>query len=275
MRQRQPWILMCRPDYYGIEYEINPWMSRSRGAERERAERQWDALYRTLRDLGVTVELLTPQPGLPDLVFTANAGLVFEQRYFSSRFRHEVRAREEPYFDAWFADHGFTVEHLPEGVFFEGAGDALFCGPTLFAGYRIRSDVRGHQYLGRVLGKQVLPLELVNPRFYHLDTCFCPLAPGEAIYYPAAFDAYGQRVLQTHIPRLLAVNEAEAHRFGCNAVVVGKTVVLNTGCEELAAGLRGWGYETIAVELDEFLKAGGSAKCLTLRLDGEEGAVWR
>src|SRR5205823_2667068 len=154
-------------------------------------------------------------------------------RFFSSRFRHEVRARETPYFDAWFAAHGYTVERLPEEVFFEGAGDALFCGATLFAGYRIRSDVHGHQYLGTVMGKHVLPLELVNPHFYHLDTCFCPLAPAEAIYYPDAFDAYGRRVLQNNIPRLLPVNEPEAHRFGCNAVVVGKTVIVNTGCEEL------------------------------------------
>jgi N-dimethylarginine dimethylaminohydrolase len=265
---------MCPPDYYGIEYEINPWMSRSRGSTPERAHRQWRALYDALVGLGVAVELLEPRKGLPDLVFTANAGLVFGRRFFSSRFRHEVRARETPYFDAWFSAHGFTVDHLPEGMYFEGAGDALFCGPTLFAGYRIRSDVHGHHYLGRALNRQVLPMELIDPRFYHLDTCFCPLASGEAIYYPPAFDAYGQRVLATHIPRLLDVREDEALRFGCNAVVVGKTVIVNTGCEKLAAGLRGWGYNPIAVELDEFLKAGGSAKCLTLRLDGEEAAVW-
>ena len=271
---RQPRILMCPPDYYGIEYEINPWMSRARGSTPEKARRQWGELYRTLCGLGVTVDLLTPQPELPDLVFTANAGLVFGRRFFSSRFRYEVRARESPHFDRWFEEHGFTVEHLPEGVYFEGAGDALFCGPVLFAGYRIRSDVRGHQYIGKAINKLVLPLELVDPRFYHLDTCFCPLAPGEALYFPAAFDAYGQKVLASHIPRLLAVAEDEAQRFGCNAVVVGKTVVTNTGCPKLAADLTAWGYEPVAVKLDEFLKAGGSAKCLTLRLDGEEAAVW-
>jgi N-dimethylarginine dimethylaminohydrolase len=271
---RQPRILICRPDHYGIEYEINPWMSRSRGSTPERAQRQWQNLYDALRALNVTVELLKPRPGLPDLVFTANAGLMFKERFYSSRFRHAVRAREEPYFDAWFAEHGFVVEHLPEGMYFEGAGDALFCGPTLFAGYRIRSDVHGHQYLGKQLGKHVLPLELVDARFYHLDTCFCPLAQGEAIYYPPAFDTYGRKVLQSRIPNLLEVREEEAVRFGCNAVVVGKTVITNTGCERLAADLKARGYTTVAVELDEFLKAGGSAKCLTLRLDGEEAAVW-
>jgi N-dimethylarginine dimethylaminohydrolase len=271
---RQPRILMCPPDYYGIEYEINPWMSRSRGSTPERARAQWQALHDTLRELKVQIELMTPVPGLPDLVFTANAGLIFGQRFYSSRFRHEVRARETPFFDAWFGEHDFFVEHLPEGMYFEGAGDALFCGSKLFAGYRIRSDVRGHQYLGGQLGKQVLAVELVNPSFYHLDTCFCPLAPGEALYYPEAFDHYGRRVIQNNIPRLIAANKDEAHRFGCNAVVVGKTVVVNAGCEQLAKDLRAWGYTPVAVELGEYLKSGGSAKCLTLRLDGEEAAVW-
>jgi N-dimethylarginine dimethylaminohydrolase len=272
---RQPRILMCPPDYYGIEYEINPWMSRSRGAAVETAQAQWRRLYEALTGLGVGVETMEPQPGLPDLVFTANAGLVYRDRFFTSRFRYEVRAREEPFFDAWMGAHGFKVEHLPRGIHFEGAGDALFCGETLFAGYRIRSDVSGHQHLAQALGVQVLPVELVNEAYYHLDTCFCPLAPGEAIWYPAAFDAYGRKVIEGHIPRLRAVNDAEAARFGCNAVVVGKTVVTNTGCERLSADLRAWGYTPVAVELDEFLKAGGSAKCLTLRLDGEEAAVWK
>jgi N-dimethylarginine dimethylaminohydrolase len=271
---RHPRILMCPPDYYGIEYEINPWMSRSRGSIPDKAKKQWQGLYDILCELGVTVELLKPQSGLPDLVFTANAGLVFGNRFFSSQFRHDVRTRETPVFDAWFKDHKFIVEHLPEDMYFEGAGDALFCGPTLFAGYRIRSDVHGHQYLAHVLGKQVLPVELINPRFYHLDTCFCPLAPGEAIYYPAAFDAYGRKVIETHIPNLIAIREPEAHRFGANAVIVGKTVVHNTGCERLATDLKARGYRSIPTELDEFLKAGGSAKCLTLRLDGEEAAEW-
>jgi N-dimethylarginine dimethylaminohydrolase len=268
-------ILMCPPDHYGIEYEINPWMNRSLGAVRELAFRQWRNLRDTLVSLGVTVETLDPVPNLPDLVFTANAGLVFHDRFLSSRFRHEVRARESPYFDAWFAANGFAVEHLPENTYHEGAGDALFCGETLFAGYRTRSDASAHQWVGKQLGVRVLPLELVNTRFYHLDTCFCPLAPGEAIYFPDAFDAYGRRVLTTHVPKLISVTQAEAHRFGCNAVVVGKTVVHNSRCPQLAADLQKAGYRPVEVELDEFLKAGGSAKCLTLRLDGEEAAGWK
>jgi N-dimethylarginine dimethylaminohydrolase len=269
-----PRVLMCPPDHYGIEYEINPWMSRSMAAVRDLAFKQWRELRDAIAGLGAVVEQMEPRPGLPDLVFTANAGLVFRERFFSSRFLHEVRARESPFFDEWFRGHGFEVVHWPEGMYHEGAGDALFCGEALVAGYRTRSDARAHQWVAAQMGVRVLPLELVNPRFYHLDTCFCPLAPGEALYFPDAFDAYGRRVLEAHVPKLLPVAEPEAHRFGCNAVVVGRTVIHNAHCPKLADDLQKWGYASIPVELDEFLKAGGSAKCLTLRIDGEEAAVW-
>ena len=270
-----PRILMCPPDHYGIEYEINPWMNRSLGAVAAVAFRQWTALRDTLRNLGATVETLEPVAGLPDLVFTANAGLVFGNRFLSSRFKHEVRAKESPVFDAWFAAHGFTVEHLPERMFHEGAGDALFCGEILFAGYRTRSDANAHNWVAETLGVRCLPLELVNPRYYHLDTCFCPLAPGVALFHPEAFDAYGHRVLRTHIGKLIPVDADEAERFGCNAVVVGATVIHNCRCPKLGARLQRAGYQSVEVDLDEFLKAGGSAKCLTLRLDGEDAADWK
>jgi N-dimethylarginine dimethylaminohydrolase len=272
--RKEPHILMCPPDHYGIEYEINEWMNRARPADQAKAKAQWRQLQETLQKLGVRVSLLQAVAGLPDLVFTANAGLMFHRQFISSRFKHGERAGESPHFDAWFARHDYEVVHLPEGMYFEGAGDALFCGPILFAGYRFRSDAVAHQEVGRFINRRVLPLELVNPRFYHLDTCFCPLAPGEAIYFPDAFDEYGKKVLAQHVPKLYAVPEADAFRFGCNAVVIGKTVITNSDCPGLHALLRQAGYEPIGVELDEFLKAGGSAKCLTLRVDGEDAAQW-
>jgi N-dimethylarginine dimethylaminohydrolase len=271
----RPRILMCPPEHYGIEYEINPWMKRSHAADSARARGQWQRLYETLIGLGVTIELIEPVAGLPDLVFTANAGLVYGDRFLGSRFRHGVRRGESPRFESWFATHGFQVEHLPPDCYFEGAGDALFCGETLFAGYRIRSDARSHHWIGEHYGIEVLPLELVDPRFYHLDTCFCPLAEGQAIYVPGAFDEYGRSVLHGRIGRLIAVSEAEAVWFSCNAVVVGRTVVLNQGAPHLTRDLEAAGYDVVALELGEFLKSGGSAKCLTLRLDGEEAAAWK
>ncbi len=256
---RQPRILMCPPDFYGIEYEINPWMNRSRGSDRPTAALQWEGLVTILRELGVQVELMEAKQGLPDLVFTANAGLMFHNKFYSASFRHEERARESPVFDAWFAAHGFEVHHMSNGTFHEGAGDALFCGDALFAGYRIRSDVYAHQWLGKELGIRVLPLELVDPYYYHLDTCFCPIAPGLALWHPGAFDVYGRKVVQTHVAKLIEVAPDEAKRFGCNAVVVGKTVVTNTGCPQLQADLQKLGFATRNAALDEFLKAGGSA----------------
>jgi N-dimethylarginine dimethylaminohydrolase len=270
---------MCPPDFYGIEYEINPWMSRARQADRPTAAAQWQALRARLEQLGATVEILSAVEGLPDLVFTANAALIFRDTTgplaIVSRFRHEQRQGEEPYDAAWFEAHGFRVEQPPVGVSFEGAGDALFCGDTLFAGYRKRSDAGGHQQIGDRLGVRVLPLELVDDYYYHLDTCFCPLEAGVAIYYPGAFDTYGLHVLYEAVPELIAVAESEARRFACNAVVVGRSVVTNTGCPLLHEELRRRGYTAYETPLDEFVKAGGSAKCLTLRLDGEEAAGWK
>jgi N-dimethylarginine dimethylaminohydrolase len=266
---------MCPPDFYGIEYEINPWMNRARQADHALATAQWNALYEMLKANGAEVALVAPLRGLPDLVFTANAGLVHQRRIILSRFRYSQRQAEEPVFAAWFTEHGFEVTYPPENFSFEGAGDALFCGDTLWAGYRMRSDAGGHQAIGEQLGVRVIPLELVDARYYHLDTCFCPLAEGLAIYYPEAFDEYGRRALAAGIDELIAVEPREAERFACNAVVLGKTVVTNTGCDALSAELARRGYRPLATPLDEFVKAGGSAKCLTLRLDGEDAAAWR
>jgi len=271
----QPHILMCPPDFYGIHYEINPWMDMSRQAEHAVAVEQWQALYQRILEVGAEVSLLEPVQGLPDLVFTANAAMIFRRQALLSRFRHRQRQGEEPYNRRWFEDHKFDIVDVPENFSFEGAGDALFCGDTLYAGYRMRSDAAGHQQIGRMIGCRVIPVELIDARYYHLDTCFCPLADGEAIWYPPAFDEYGQRAIREHVKCLIDVQQSEAERFACNAVVIGKRVITNTGCNHLHSSLSKRGYEPIATPLDEFVKAGGSAKCLTLRLDGEEAAAWR
>ncbi len=274
-RTSRPQILMCPPDYYGIEYEINPWMSRERQADHAQATRQWADLRAMLEACGAKTVLLDPVAGLPDLVFTANAALIYRRHAVLARFRHSQRSGEENYDEAWLGAAGFAVHRLPEGPFFEGAGDALFCGDTLFAGYRIRSDIHGHYQIGTMFDCRVIPLELVDPYYYHLDTCFCPLAAGVAVYYPPAFDDYGRKALQESIGELIPVTEDEARRFACNAVVVGRAVVTNAGCPQLHAALREHGYTPHETRLDEFVKAGGSAKCLTLRLDGEEAAAWK
>ena len=270
-----PQILMCPPDYYGINYEINPWMSRERPSDPVRAMSQWRDLKQLLEQEGAEVCCLTPIEGLPDLVFTANAAMIDRRTAVLSHFRHPERQGEEPYNEAWLAQHGFAVHRLPQDLYFEGAGDALFCGETLLAGYRIRSDIRGHHEIGRALGRRVIPLELVDPYYYHLDTCFCPLAPDVAVWFPPAFDEYGRKAIESLVAELIPVEEPEARRFACNAVVVGRAVITNTGCPGLHRQLADRGFAARETPLDEFVKAGGSAKCLTLRLDGEEAAPWK
>ncbi len=271
----RPTILMCPPDYYGIEYEINPWMSRHRASDTELARTQWRALHDLLVLLDADVRLMVPVRGLPDLVFTANAALIHKSTAYLSRFRHEARRGETPWNEAWLTAHGFHCVTLPEGMDFEGAGDGLFVGDTIYAGYLIRSDASAMQWVAGETGCRVIPLQLVDERYYHLDTCFCPLSASEAIVSLTAFDAYGRKALESHIESLIHVDEQEAARFACNAVVLGRHVVLNTGCPLLEHALRDRGYEPHATPLDEFIKAGGSAKCLTLRLDGEDAAYWR
>ena len=262
-----PAFLMCPPDYYGIEYEINPWMDRRRPADSSRAMRQWQALYDLLTaKLGASVELLTPVKGLPDLVFTANAGLVAGQQVIRSNFRFPERQWEIPVFEAWFKGRGYRILTLPASACFEGEGDALAVGKTLFAGYRMRSDIQSHQRIGEILKCGVLSVELVDPRFYHLDTCFLPLDERTAFYFPPAFDAYGRKVIAESVPEPVPVTPEDALRFGCNAVVIGNDAVLHAGCEVLNRELRRRGFTIHELDLSEFHKAGGSAKCLVLRL---------
>jgi N-dimethylarginine dimethylaminohydrolase len=263
-------LLVCPPDYFGIEYEINPWMRLSNRVDHEQAVRQWHELMRLLeKDLGVALERMTPVPGLPDLVFTANAGVVVGRTALVSRFRYPERQREEAHFEHWFRGHGYEVITLEADLHFEGAGDLLGFPDYWFGGYRQRSDIRVFPILSERFRREIIPLELVDSRFYHLDTCLCPLSGGELLYFAAAFDHYGQAAIAERVPATLrlAVSEDEALKFACNAVCIGKHVVLPTGCPTTQDWLRIRGYETHTVQLDEFMKSGGSAKCLTLALD--------
>ena len=262
---------MCLPLYYGIEYEINPWMSRSRQSQPELAKEQWRGLYRLVQDqLGVEVVLVEPRQGLPDMVFTANAGLVWQNKFIASNFRHEVRREEIPHFENWFQVRGYEIHHLPGENFFEGEGDLLMCGNLFFAGYHIRSDIHSHQGIAEILQREVLSLELTNEWFYHLDTCFCPLGNNRALFFPGAFDSYALKVLEDRIPTLIPVQEGEARRFACNLIVVGDNVVMNDGCPAVRSSLEKLGYSVFETPLSEFIKAGGSAKCLALKIPNHE-----
>ncbi|MBO9998783.1 MAG: TIGR00300 family protein [Cyanobacteria bacterium SID2] len=262
-------ILMCAPHHYDVDYVINPWMEGNiHRSSRDRAETQWEGLYKILKD-HATVDLVEPQQGWPDMVFTANAGLVLGTNVVLSRFYHPERQGEEPHFKQWFEDNGFTVRELPKDLPFEGAGDALLDreGRWLWAGYGFRSELDSHPYLAKWLDIEVLSLQLVDDRFYHLDTCFCPLTNGYLLYYPPAFDFYSNRIIEMRVPpeKRIAIDEPDAVNFACNAVNVESVVVMNKASDDLKAKLAKVGFTVIETPLTEFLKAGGAAKCLTLR----------
>jgi N-dimethylarginine dimethylaminohydrolase len=258
---------MCPPEHFGVLYEINPWMHHEVGVDLDRAREQWEGLRSTLESAGASVETLEPQPGLPDLVFTANAGIVNGQCFVPSRFRHPERQGEVPHYAAWFEAHGYRVAELPEGIVHEGAGDALPFGSVFLSGYRFRSDAAAHVALSKLVGVPVRPVELSDARFYHLDLTFCPLDDRHALVAPQAWDRYGRRVMDAIVPEPLVLEPAESATFCANSVVVGTTVVMPACPRRIGRELEAWGFDVVVTPVDEFQKAGGACRCLTLALD--------
>ena len=265
-----PWgrrYLMCPPEHFGVLYEINSWMSTEVAVDPERAQEQWDTLRATLVAAGAEIEVQPPVEGLPDLVFTANAGLVNGRQFIPTRFRHPERQGETPHDIEWFGSRGWQVDELPLGVSHEGAGDALPFGDVLVSGYRQRTDAASHAYVSKLTGAAVRSVELVDPRLYHLDITFCPLDDRRAIVAPSAWDAYGARVMEQLVPEPLVIDRDEAYAFVCNSVVVGSTIVMPACPPAVGRRLEAWGFDVVVVDVGEFQKAGGACRCLTLALD--------
>lgn len=261
-------ILMCKPSYYDIEYEINPWMNRRVKAEHPKAVSQWEKLYSTIKSCGINIALVEPQKGLPDMVFTANAGLIKGNRVLLSDFRCPERQGEKHYFKQWFTQASYEIiDKDPESIdfCFEGEGDALFVNDRLFAGYGIRSDKAYYMNVKQLGAKEIIYCELVDPYFYHLDTCFCPLNETHGMWWPGAFTQNSQHTMQKQL-QLFAVPEAEARKFVCNAIIFDNTVIMPAGCPNTESYLQSLGYKVLTCEMSEFIKAGGACKCLVLYL---------
>jgi len=265
-------FLMCPPKLYDVKYVINPWMAgHVHGSSRMIATAQWTRLYQAITHIADVV-LVEPQPGSPDMVFTANAGLERDGTVVLSSFFHVERQGEEQQFRRWFQQAGYTVRTIPRETPFEGEGDALFAvdGSRLWAGYGPRTLQSSHHHLGEAWKIEVVSIHLIDPRFYHLDTCFAPLDDGSVMYYPPAFDDASVAKIETYYPtdKRIIVTEADALRFACNVINVNHTVILNKVSMELSDQLKSKGFRVIEVALSEFMKAGGAAKCLAMRLSG-------
>jgi len=277
----QPRYLICPPRYFAVTYSINPWMDPKAWADggaalSEKAKVQWLGLRRVLAAAGAAIEELEPAPGLPDLVFTANGAVVLDRKAVLARFRHGERRGEEPLFAAAFAAlqaRGLldSIATLPDGVTLEGAGDCIFDPRRrlFWMGCGFRSDAAAAPFIERYFGVPCVTLPLADPNFYHLDTAFCALPCGSVIYYPPAFTPPALAEIEARIApkQRIALDRDDARHFAANAVCVDRTVVVSSAGAGLRRELEARGYAVAETPLDAFQKSGGSACCLTLRLD--------
>lgn len=261
--------LMCPPRYFAVSYAINPWMDPSRPVDAARAMTQWTALADTYRALGHAVEVIDPEPGLPDMVFAANAGTVIDGAVLGARFRNAERAAEAEHYRRWLATHGAADLVMPSAVN-EGAGDLRWTGSLLLAGTGFRTEPAAHREAQEVLGIPVVSLQLVDPRYYHLDTCLLVLDDSPATpliaYYPPAFSPGSRRVLARLFPDAVIAGAADAACLGLNGVSDGGSVVLPAEAEELGLAVAARGFEPVFVDVSELRRAGGGPKCCTLEL---------
>jgi N-dimethylarginine dimethylaminohydrolase len=277
----RPRFLMCRPQYYAVSYSINPWMDpqgwASAGADLwKAADQQWAAFHDMLLDKGASIEFVDPKPGLPDLVFTANAAIVLDGKALLSRFRHPERMREEPIFAATFHTlreqaQIYSVEELPADMILEGAGDCIWDQQRgqFWMGYGPRSDRAAAHVVADYFGAECVALELADPSFYHLDTAFCALPSGDVIYYRGAFTVSARHVIEERVgpSQRIALDPAEAAQFSANAVSFDHCLVLSSCTDMLRREAEERGFTVLTTPLHAFLRSGGSACCLTLRLD--------
>ena len=259
--------LMCPPDYFDVVYSINPWMNTRVAVDRLLAHTQWSSLVKALEDAGARVEVIEARPGLPDMVFTANAGMVVGDSFVPALMRHRERQGERRHFEAWFAAHGFRVRPLPGDVLQEGTGDALPFGGVLVAGYRTRSTAEAYIQLARSLGTATVAVELRDARYYHVDLTFCPLDAHRAMLVPWGWTEEGLAAIAEIVPEPLVLRKDEAAALCANSVVVDRTVIMPACPPRLRRQLERCGFAVVVVEVSEFIKAGGAVRCLTLPLD--------
>jgi N-dimethylarginine dimethylaminohydrolase len=262
-------VLMCDPRYFDIEYVINPWMSTSNRVERRRAMAQWEALRDLLTARGVAVEVIEPAPGLPDMTFIGDAGIVHGTTFMRSRFRHEQRQAEAAIAARWMTDRGYRVVAPADDVYFEGLGDVVWADDEIVVGHGPRSSPESVALLTRTFPGLAIAGEvrLSDPWFYHTALALALLGRGAALHYPAALSPESVRFIESHFPHAIAVSRRDAMEcMICNNIVVGDVVITHDCTPALERSLGRLGYEVVRCDASEFLKSGGSVRCLILPL---------
>ncbi|MCT2590148.1 amidinotransferase [Streptomyces sp. N2-109] len=259
---------MCPPEHFRVTYSINPWMDPGKPVDLPLAIAQWEHLRDRYLELGHTVEVLEPQPDLPDMVYAANGATVVDGRVLGARFAHPERAGEAVAHRDWYLSHGFADVREPEHIN-EGEGDFAITASWLLAGRGFRSSPLSHGEVQEFFGRPVIGLDLVDPRYYHLDTALCVLddaVDGAVMYYPEAFSPGSRAVLARLFPDAIVADAADARAFGMNSVSDGHHVLVPQAAQGLFEPLRKRGFEPVGVDLGELLKGGGSVKCCTAEL---------
>lgn len=259
-----PTVLMCRPEHFTVSYRINPWMHPEDPTDTSLALHQWSVLYDTYLQLGFTVKLIDSLPGLPDMVYAANGGFVLDGIAYGAKFHYPERQPEGPAYMDWFRSVGFDVRE-PETVN-EGEGDFLLVGDTILAASGFRSDTTSHQEVAAIFGREVVSLQLINPRYYHLDTALAVIDSETIAYLPSAFDDTSLAILRERYPDAIIATEEDASFLGLNSFSDGYNVVIAERATTFAKDLRDRGYHPIGVDLSELLLGGGGVKCCTLEL---------
>lgn len=261
--------LMCAPTYFDVVYAINEWMDPTAPVDVSLAVQQWSTLVETYRSLGHDVAFVDPVPGLPDMVFVTDSGVVVDGVAMGARYRSAQRADEAEHVLRWFEANGLISPTRPEFVN-EGEGDFMVVGQTILAGTGFRTDPRAHGELAAHLRREVVTLNLVDPSYYHLNTALGVLDDHTIAYLPKAFAPESLAVLRQRYPDAIIADEADTEWLGLNLVSDGRYVVLASQATGLAAQLRGRGYVPVPVDMSEFRKSGGGIKCCTLELRGVE-----
>ena len=266
----RPTYLMCPPEFYDVDYIINPWMAGNlHRPSRDTAFAQWRNLYQQLRRIA-DVRLLQARSGSPDMVFVAHTAIISHGIAALSSFVHPQRQTEEPHLRRWLQDAGFLLWETPRETAFEGEGDAMFDadGSHLWIAHGVRTCQHSHRHVADAWHSPVTSLHLTDPRFYHLDTCFAPLANGHLLYFPGAFDVASLTRIEAAYSedKRIPVTEAEATQFACSVINIGRNIIMGATAIDLGARLADHGFDVTQINLSEFHRGGGSAKSLALRL---------
>ncbi|TCN37195.1 N-dimethylarginine dimethylaminohydrolase [Kribbella orskensis] len=262
--------LMVRPDHFRIDYVINPYMSTQDQPDPELTRKQWESLRQAIVDAGGEVEVLAQRQDSPDMVYAMNLGLgAADGRAMLSHMRFEPRRKESLSAAAWFTGHGFRLSRTGgEGVgpHFE-SGDAFAFGDSLVVGYGPRTEADALKHLATEWNIRVRGLRIAHEGMYHLDLPFCPVDSTHAMVYPPAFDEASQAELFGIVPEPIVLTDEEAFAFSGNSLVVNETIIMPACSPRLREILTGLGLRVVVLDLTEFHKGGGSARCLTNPLD--------